>query len=327
MGSVVITFKPNKVALDILSNEGVDYVFFDGQVPPREWLEEHLRDAAVVVIPPWQVFGDELMDLAPNLRLLFVHGSGLDKVDVSEASKRGICVANAPDSIAQAVAEHALALALAVMKNVARGDRVVRSGGWGPDTQRFLMTTLLRGKRVGIIGLGRVGSEAAKLFKALGADVVYWSRSRKTEIEHALDVRYLDLEDLLRSSDVIVVSVALTPETRGLLSHRELSLMKPGAILVNVSRGPVVDEEALVKALSEGRVRAGLDVYSVEPLPRDSELVRLENVVLTPHIAGFAYEALRGTSEFVAGEVVRFLKEGKLPYTVINEESCVKSRH
>lgn len=325
MGSVVITFKPNRAALDILSSEGVEYVFFDGQVPPREWLEEHLRDAVVVVVPPWQVFGSELMDLAPNLRLLFVHGSGLDKVDVGEASKRGVCVANAPDSIAQAVAEHALALVLAVMKNVVRGDRVVRSGGWGPDTQRGLVTTLLRGKRVGVVGLGRVGSEVAKLFRALGAEVAYWSRSRKTEVEHALDVRYVDLEELLRSSDVIVVTVALTPETRGLISHREFSLMKPGAILVNVSRGPVVDEEALIKALSEGRVRAGLDVYSVEPLPKDSELARLEDVVLTPHIAGFAYEALRGTSEFVAREVVRFLKEGRLPYTVVNKESCVKS--
>jgi len=317
-GLVVITFKPNKVALDILGSEGVEYVFFDGQVPPREWLEEYLRDAVVVVVPPWQVFGRELMDLAPNLKLLFVHGSGLDKVDVVEASRRGVYVANAPDYIAQAVAEHALALVLAVMKNVVRGDRVVRSGGWGPDTQRGLVTTLLRGKRVGVVGLGRVGSEVAKLFRALGAEVVYWSRSRKTEVEHALDIKYVEFEELLRSSDVVVVAIALAPETRGLISHKEFSLMKPGAILVNVSRGLVVDEEALVKALEEGRVRAGLDVYSVEPLPRDSQLVRLDNVVLTPHIAGFAYEALRGTSEFVAREVVRFLKEGKLPYTVVN---------
>ncbi|MGC8975556.1 MAG: 2-hydroxyacid dehydrogenase, partial [Thermoprotei archaeon] len=261
----------------------------------------------------------------PSLKLLFVHGSGLDRVDVIEASRRGVCVANAPDAIAQAVAEHALALVLAVMKNVVRGDRVVRSGGWGPDTQRGLVTTVLRGKKVGVVGLGRVGSEVAKLFRALGAEVVYWSRSRKAEVEHALDVRYVEFEELLKSSDVVVVAVALTPETRGLISHKELSLMRPGAILVNVSRGPVIDEEALVKALSEGRVRAGLDVYSVEPLPKDSELVRLENVVLTPHIAGFAYEALRSTSEFVAKEIVRFLKEGKLPYTVVNKEGCVKS--
>ncbi len=323
MGIVVFTFRPNRAAFDVLDNEGIEYVFFDGQVPPREWFEENLKDARVVVVPPWQEFGFDLMNLAPNLKLLFVHGSGLDKVDVVEASRRGVCVANAPDYIAQAVAEHALALVLAVMKNVVRGDRTVRSGGWGPDTQKSLVTTTLRGKRVGVIGLGRVGSEVAKLFRALGAEVVYWSRSRKTEVEHALDLMYVDFEGLLRSSDVVVVTVALTPETRGFISHRELSLMKPGAILVNVSRGPVVDEEALIKALSEGRVRAGLDVYSVEPLPKDSELVKLDNVVLTPHIAGFAYEALRGTSEFVAREVVRFLREGKLPHTVVNIENCV----
>ena len=325
MGLVVFTFKPNKVAFDVLGSEGIEYVFYDGQVPPREWFEEYLRDAVVVVVPPWQWFGSDLMDLAPNLKLLFVHGSGLDKVDVVEAGRRGLCVANAPDAIAQAVAEHALALVLAVMKNVVRGDRVVRSGGWGPDTQRSLLTTVLRGKRVGVVGLGRVGSEVAKLFRALRAEVIYWSRSRKTEVEHALDVRYVDLEELLRSSDVVIITIALTPETKGLISHKELSLMKPGAILINVSRGPVVDEEALIKALSEGRVRAGLDVYSVEPLPKDSELLKLDNVVLTPHIAGFAYEALKGTSEFVAKEIVRFLKEGKLPYTVINRESCVRS--
>lgn len=325
MGLVVFTFKPNKAAFEVLVSEGVEYVFFDGQVPPREWFAEYLGDAVVVVVPPWQSFGSDLMSLAPNLKLLFVHGSGLDRVDVAEASRRGVCVANAPDAIAQAVAEHALALVLAVMKNVVRGDRVVRSGGWGPDTQRSLVTTVLRGKRVGVVGLGRVGSEVAKLFKALGAEVVYWSRSRKAEVEHALDVRYVEFEELLKSSDVVVVAIALTPETKGLISHKELSLMKPGAILVNVSRGPVIDEEALIKALSEGRVRAGLDVYSVEPLPKDSELVRLENVVLTPHIAGFAYEALRSTSEFVAREIVRFLKEGKLPHTVVNRENCVRS--
>lgn len=324
MARVVFTFKPHTIAFEILEKEGVDYTYFEGRAPPKEWFEENLRDAEVIIVPAWQPLNAELMNLAPNLRLILVHGSGVDKVDVGEASRRGVCVANAPDAIAQAVAEHALALTLAVMKNIVRGDACLRSGCWGPDTQRYLSTRLLRGKRVGVIGLGRVGSEVAKLFKALGVEVVYWSRSRKTEVEHALDLKYLEFEELLKTSDVVVVTIALTPETKGLLGHRELSMLKPGAVLVNVSRGPIVDEEALVKALSEGRINAGLDVYTVEPLPRDSELIKLENTALTPHIAGFAQEALKETSEFVAREAALFVKRERLPHTLINKEGCVR---
>ncbi len=321
----MITFKPSKAALDMLSEAGVDFTYFDGHNPPREWLERNLRDALVVVVPPSQFFNAELMDLAPGLKLLFVHGSGLDKVDVNEACKRGIYVANAPDAIAQAVAEHALALTLAVLRNVAAGDRVVRAGMWGSDTQRSLTGRSLRSKRVGVIGLGRVGSEIAKLFRSLGVEVVYWSRSRKAEVEHALDLKYLSFDELLRTSDVIVVSIALAPSTRNLLSHRELSMLKPGAVLINVSRGAIVDEEALVKALSEGRIYAGLDVYVTEPLQSDSKLIELGNTVLTPHIAGFTYEALGGTSEFMAKSVISFVNEGKLPYTVINASGCIQA--
>lgn len=321
----MITFKPSKAALDMLSEAGVDFTYFDGHNPPREWLERNLRDALVVVVPPWQFFNAELMNLSPDLKLLFVHGSGLDKVDVDEACRRGVYVANAPDAIAQAVAEHALALTLAMLRNVVAGDRVVRAGMWTSDVQRALTGRSLRGKRVGVIGLGRVGSEVAKLFRCLGVEVVYWSRSRKAEVEHALDLKYLSLEELLRTSDVIVVSIALTSNTRNLLSHRELSMLKPGAVLINVSRGAIVDEEALVKALSEGRIYAGLDVYAAEPLRSDSELLRLENTVLTPHIAGFTYEALGGTSEFVARSVISFVNDGKPPYTTVNASRCVQT--
>ncbi|PUA32533.1 MAG: hypothetical protein B7O98_07745 [Zestosphaera tikiterensis] len=326
MSRVVYTFKPNKAAFDVLSKEGIDYTYFDGNQPDIEWLAKNLKEAEVVVVPPWQFFTAEHFNLAPKLKLLFVGGSGLDKIDLNEASKRGVCVANAPDAIAKAVAEHALALTLAVLRNVVRGDRIVRSGGWGSDTQRLLLATSIAGKRVGIIGLGRVGAEVAKLFKALNAEVVYWSRARKTEVEHALDIKYVTLDELLTSSDVIIVSIALTNETKGLISHREFSLMKPGAIVINVSRGAVIDEEALIKALSEGRVRAGLDVYVKEPLPKDSELTRFDNVVLTPHIAGFTLEALRDTAIFVATEIVNFLTRKSLPYTVVNRDSCVEEK-
>ncbi|MEM3949044.1 MAG: 2-hydroxyacid dehydrogenase, partial [Zestosphaera sp.] len=228
MARVVFTFKPYSTVFEILEREGVDYVYFEGRMPPKEWFEENLKDAEVIIAPAWQPLNAELMNLAPNLRLILIHGSGVDKVDVHEASRRGVCVANAPDMIAQAVAEHALALTLAVMKNVVRGDACIRSSCWDPETQRYLTTRLLRGKRVGVIGLGRVGSEVAKLFNALGAEVIYWSRSRKIEVEHALDLKYIEFEELLKTSDVVVIAIALTPETKGLLSHRELSMLKPG---------------------------------------------------------------------------------------------------
>lgn len=191
---------------------------------------------------------------------------------------------------------------------------------------REFLGTSLRGKVVGIVGLGRVGSASAKLFRATGCEVIYWSRRRKPEAEHCLGTRYVGLKELLKSSDVVVVSAALTRETKGLIGEAELSLVKEGSILVNVSRGGVIDEDSLVEALASGRLGgAGLDVFIEEPLPRDHPLTRLRNVVLTPHIAGYTVESVVNTGLEVARAIASFFKRGEAPYTALNPEACLKA--
>lgn len=325
MAKIVYTFTPNRAAIDFLLKNNADFTYLKkGEEFCRDWLESNAKDANVIVVPPWQYFQKEHFDVSPKLKLLLINGSGTDKVDIEEASKRRVCVANAPDAFASAVAEFALSLSLSLLRNVVEGDRVVREGKWtGSETQSKLVGTTIRGKKVGIIGLGRIGAEAARLFSLLGANVIYWNRTRKPEVEHALSIEYVDLDDLMSSSDIIIISIALTPQTRGLIGAERLKLMKEGAILINVARGPVVDEKALIDVLRTGRIKAGLDVFEKEPLPLDSELLKLRNLIITPHIAGFQIEALVQTSLFTASSAMKFIVRGELPYTVLNKSDCI----
>lgn len=316
---VVYVFEPHKIGIAILEQEGVSFAYYPGRQAPREWLEKELADAQVIVVPPWVQVDRSFFDIAPRVKLLVVHGSGVDKVDVEEATRRGVCVANAPDAIAETVADHVVGLILAHYRNIVRGDRYIREGKWSSGSSAFTFTGYtLRGKQVGVVGLGRIGSAVCKRLKPFGVKLVYWDRRAKAEVEHALDVHRLDLDTLIETSDVVVVAISLTPETRGLINRERVYKLKKGALLVNVSRGQVVDEEALIERLKEGEIHAALDVYSVEPLPPSSPLLKLENTILTPHIAGVSREALEETSVHVAKIIVDFVKRRKLPDTVVN---------
>ncbi len=296
---------------------------YPGRDSGAEWIAREAATADAVVVTPYQPVDKVLARRLKGVKALVIHGSGHDLVDVDALSSAGVCVANAPDAIADAVAEHVLALALASLKNVVTGDRAVREGAWrGGAAPREFLGNMLLGRKVGIVGLGRVGSRVAYLFKAVGADVTYWSRRRKVEVEHALGIRFEDLRTLLMTSDIVVVSVALTPETRGLIGAGELALMKDRALLINVSRGAVVDEEALVEELRRGRIKAALDVFEEEPLPKGHPLTKLDNVVLTPHIAGYAYEAIKETSRSVAELLVAYLSRCEVPPSALNPGVC-----
>ncbi len=323
MTKVVFAFKPHRIATEVLREAGFEVSVYPGRDAGSEWIEREATSADALVVTPYQPICGELAARLKALKILVIHGSGHELVDVNALSSAGVCVANVPDPIADAVAEHALALALASLRNVVLGDRAVREGMWrGGAAPREFLGNMLRGMKVGIIGLGRVGSRAAYLFKAVGADVSYWSRRRKVEVEHALGIKFKDLRVLLRTSDVIVVSVALTPETRCLIGAEELALMKDRALLINVSRGAVIDEHALVEELRRGRIKAALDVFEEEPLPKGHPLTKLDNVVLTPHIGGYAYEAIRETGRVVAELIVKYLSTCEVPPSALNPSVC-----
>lgn len=299
----------------MLKEKGYNVVVYEGRTPPREWLIQELIDADVLVVAPIHVVDEELISKAKKLKLIVLHGSGYENIDLEACRRRNICVAYEPDAIAEAVAEHALGLTLALLRNIVLGDRYIRNRVWGKGpAPRELLGTSLYGKTVGIIGLGRIGASVARLFKHMGCKVIYWSRRRKPEAEHALGIEYRELHELLSESDVVIISIALTKDTIGFIDYTKLSMMKKNSVLINVSRGKVIVEEDLIRALKEGLIKGvALDVFSKEPIDPDNPLINLDNVVLTPHIAGYTREAMIETSQRVAETIIKFIEENRKP--------------
>jgi len=222
---------------------------------------------------------------APRLRLLQLMSAGYEHVDLALAARHGVPVATFGDAMAGVVAEHTLLLMLAVYRKLLTLDAAVRSGAWRANEPPLRE---LFGKRVGLIGLGYIGRAVATRLAAFGADVVYFSRTHHPAIDGP---RYAPLDDLLQTSDVVSLHVPLAPSTRGMIGARELGQMKPESVLINTSRGGVVDQAALLEALRERRLAgAGLDVLAVEPPDPADPLLQLPNVVFTPHTGGQAEE-------------------------------------
>jgi phosphoglycerate dehydrogenase-like enzyme len=236
---------------------------------------------------------DTFFRAAPRLRLVQLISAGYDRIDVEAARRAGVPIANNGGSNSVAVAEHTLMLILAVLKRLAWLHRNVVTGRWRVGGFDEHCCYELSGKTVGIIGLGTIGKKVARRVRAFDAPILYYDVVRLSEDEEdALGVRFALLEELLAAADVVTLHVPLNAGTRNLIGTRELGLMKPGAVLVNTCRGPVVDEAALEKALTSGQIAgAGLDVLVDEPPPAIHPLLALDNVVLTPHMAGPTWES------------------------------------
>jgi D-3-phosphoglycerate dehydrogenase len=240
-----------------------------------------------------------------------VCGIGTDSFDLAAARERGIVVCNIPGKTAPIVAEHAFGLMLAAAKRAHFQTAELKAGRW-----TRMDNVYLRGKTLGLVGTGAIGGAMAGLARALGMEVVAWTYNPSTDRAAKLGVRYIALDELLRTADVVSVHVRLTPESRGLLGPRELSLMKPGALLVNTARGPIVDTDALVAALHAGRLGgAALDVFDTEPLPPGHPLLDCAQVVLTPHNADQTPEGMDLLNAGVVDNVIAFL-EGR-PQNVV----------
>ena len=261
---------------------------------------DRVRDADIVItIRSSSRFTEELFQTCPRVRLVSIWGTGTDNVDLIAAQRHGVTITNTPGVSAISIAEHALALMLAVARRIPGQDGAVRKGSWPRGSSMELYS-----KTLGVIGLGAIGRRFAQLGQAIGMRVVAWTMHPNPELGFEL----VEFERLLRMSDVISLHLRLSPETRGMIGAREFGLMKPTAILVNTARGAIVDEEALVKALSMERIYgAGLDVFAHEPLPTGHSLSTLSNVVLTPHSAGITQEALEAGLHLAVRNVLSFL--------------------
>jgi len=260
----------------------------------------------------------EMMERSPRLKVVGVHGQGCDHVDLKAAEELGKVVCNTPDALTVTVAEMTLAMTLAAFRNLVAADKAVRAGQWNRKYSD-LIGLELAGKTVGIVGLGRIGAATAKRLRAFDAEVVYWSRTRKPEVERELGIRWVELDELLRSSDVVSLHVPGTAETRRLIGERELSLMKQGVILVNMARGVVVDEAALIKALRSGKIRAAaLDVFEKEPISPDNPLLKMDNVILTPHLGACNLEGMQRMALQVAEGVWKAMNGQRPDNPVVN---------
>jgi glyoxylate reductase len=267
--------------------------------------------AAGIVAVPGDLVDATFLDRAGSqLRIVALHAVGYDNVDLEAATARGVVVTNTPGVLTQATGEFTIALILTLLRRVAAGDRLVRRGdewSWEPT---FMLGTGLAGKTLGVVGLGRIGREVARLAEAFGAHIIHTSRSSG-----------VPLEELLAQADVVSLHVPLTAETSRLIGAAELRRMKRGAVLVNTTRGPVVDEAALVAALERGDiVGAALDVYEHEPDVHPG-LRRLENVVLTPHIASATAEAREAMGMLCVEPLRGVLLEQRLPSNVLNPDA------
>jgi phosphoglycerate dehydrogenase-like enzyme len=280
---------------------------------------EAAADAEYYLGLPRQM-GGEFFRAAPKLRLVQLLSAGYDRVDVEAARKAGVPVANNGGANAIAVAEHTLMLMLAVLKRLVRFHNDVVAGKWRVGNVAETPVFELAGRTLGIVGLGNIGKKVARRAAAFDMDVQYYDIARLTEdAEDALGVRFVLFAELLRTSDVVSLHVPLDDTTRGMISTRELAMMKPSAILVNTCRGPVVDEAALLRALTAGRIAAaGIDVMVEEPPPPNHPLFALPNVTLTPHSAGPTWE--NWTARFRNGfDNIQRVAAGRPPRWVIPE--------
>lgn len=256
--------------------------------PSADELRERLIGAdACINIRSYCIFDAPLLDALPDLRMISILGTGTDNVDLDAAAQRGVVVTNTPGASSRSVAEFTIGLMFAVARHIALTDRRLRGGEWyherGPE---------LYGKTLGLIGLGSIGSEVARIAQGIGMRVVGWSFQHDPERAARLGVELLERDDVLRQSDVVSLHLRSSPQAAGLISARELGLMKSSAVLVNSARGAIVDQDALYQALRDRRIAgAGLDVFPIEPLPAESPLRELDNVVLTPHLAAVTHEA------------------------------------
>ncbi len=249
-----------------------------------------------------------------NLKIIGRVGSGVDNIDVEVCQKKKIIVVNAPDANSQAVAELTIGLMISLLRNIPRADQSMKQGLW---LKKELKGSELSGKTVGIVGYGHIGKRIEKLVKVFGAKVLFFSRRRKNTT----------LRKLFQEADIITLHVSLTPQTKGMVDGKLFAIMKPTAFLINTSRGDVVCEKALLKVLVEKKISGvALDVYSEEPLPVNSPLRKLENVILTPHLGASTKEALERGTKVVIEDVIRALKGKKVENNVTCNTQHVTER-
>jgi len=294
--------------------------------PPRDVL---LREAAVadgLLTLLTDRIDAELMDTAPRLRVVSNMAVGYDNIDVAEATRRAILVTNTPGILTETTADFAFALLMAAARRVVEADRYTHQGRWKTWGPQVLLGQDVYAACLGIVGLGGVGLEVAKRARGFGMRILYHDHRRRPREERRYGLVHTELDQLLREADFVSLHVPLTSETHHLIGERELSLMKPTAILVNTARGPIVDQRALYRFLKERRITAAaLDVTEVEPIPMDDPLLTLDNVIIAPHIASASVSTRTRMASVAADNLLAALR-GEVPPNCVNRQALRRWR-
>ncbi|MBG9453824.1 2-hydroxyacid dehydrogenase [Lysinibacillus sphaericus] len=290
-----------------IKQAGHEFVYYNEKTTDSAELARRSEGADVIMIAN-NPYPTEVIDQNDNVKLINVAFTGVDHVGIAQAKNQDIMICNAAGYANQAVAELTIGLVLDVYRHITQGDREMRADHFPGAFQG----REIKGKTVGLIGTGKIGMMTAHLFKAFGAKIVAADRSRRNPEAEALGIEYMELDEVLKQSDIVSLHIPLLPSTKGLISKEKLELMKESAILINCARGPIVDNDALADALNEGQIAgAGIDVFDMEPpIPGDYKLLQAKNAILTPHVGFLTDEAMELRARIAFDNTMAFL-EGK----------------
>ncbi|MHB1907673.1 MAG: 2-hydroxyacid dehydrogenase [Nitrososphaerales archaeon] len=320
--------KPKIFVTRLLPKEAIDKIHslfdatvWEGELPPsRSVLLESVKDVDGLLCLLTDKIDAEMMDRASKLRVISNLAVGYDNIDIREATNRKIVVTNTPGILTETTADYAFALMLATARRILEANQVVREGKWKTWDPMILLGQDVHHSTLGIVGLGRIGYALAKRAKGFDMKIMYYDPSRNEKAERELGIEYVTLEKLLSTSDFISIHTDLNKQTFHLISKNEFQIMKKDCILVNTARGSIVDNKALYEALKDGKISgAALDVTEQEPIPPDDQLLKLKNIIITPHIAS-ASVATRNNMANLAVENLRIGLEGRVPAFVVNPE-------
>ena len=317
--------KPKVFVTRIIPDKGLDLIkdfcdvdLWPAELPPgRVELLQHVRGVdGLLCLLTDRIDGEVMDEAGPQLKVISNHAVGFDNIDVNAATARKIPVGNTPDVLTDATADFAFTLMMAASRRILEGERYVREGKWKTWGPMLLLGIEMKGATLGLIGFGRIGKAMARRAAGFDMRVIYYD-PKETKPDADIKATRVDFESLLEDSDFISLHTPLTPDTHHMIDSEALSRMKPGAVLVNTSRGPVVDPDALYEALKERRIfAAGLDVTDPEPLPLDSPLLTLDNIIIVPHIASASKTAREKMSWMAAKNLIAGLKAERLPNCV-----------
>lgn len=311
----VLVVQPiHEEGIKLLKSAGLEVIYASNPDPKVVAGEIKGIDGVIVRTAP---FNKDVIENADKLKVISRHGVGVDNIDIEEASKRGIFILNTPGVNDISVAEHTLAMILALAKRIKEMNRAVRDGKFNIREEYSAID--LDGKVLGIIGFGKIGSLVAKKCRyAFNMEILVYDPYVKEERVNEVEGRLVDLKILLKESDFVSIHTPLTNETKHLIGEKELKLMKPTSFIINMARGPIWDEKALAKALSEGWIRgAGTDVFEEEPPREDNPLLKLDNILLTPHMAALTKECVIRMATGAAKNVIDILS-GEIPSSIVN---------